>query len=100
MEIMIWSGPFATSWDLAFGSPFATSLVLVFGFDSSRWSARWRWGSAFGRDSCFVCARWRFLPKWLVVARPPRPIGRAERRVVVPLPGPVLGPEQFGVYCP
>ena len=33
MEIMIWSGPFATSWDLAFGSPFATSLVLVFGFD-------------------------------------------------------------------
>jgi hypothetical protein len=36
METMIWSGPFATSWDLAFSSLFATSLALVFGPDSLR----------------------------------------------------------------
>ena len=49
MEMMIWSGPFAISWDLAFGSD---SLLL---------GARWRWDSAFGRDSSIVCARWRLL---------------------------------------
>jgi len=32
-----------------------------------------------------------FLPKWLVIARPPRPVVWAERRVLVLLPGPVLG---------
>ena len=62
MEMMIWSGPFATSWDLAFGSIFwgvrwdeLCGWIYLLG-------ARWRWDLAFGRDSCFVCARWRF---WL-----------------------------------
>ena len=55
MEMMIWSGPFAISWDLAFSSD---SLLL---------GARWRWDLAFGRDFCFVCARWRYLPRELAL---------------------------------
>src|SRR5205807_1297385 len=87
MEMMIWSGPFATSWDLAFGSD---SLLLgarwrwdsAFGRDSSIVCARWRWDSAFGRDSCFVCARWLF---WLSGSESPiPPVGWAERRESYP----------------